>query len=269
MNGHHIKLAQNAEEFCPWDENFEAEFQSADAKFPFVLDWIETLDRCGPPFDAPIVKRITPIDVTADQTGDLLECAISLAVRSPRYRETAVALAEEMRGPIPKRERNALIGANIRFAQRNAVRNIRLGGKAMLIFSPEREFIFGDGFFHNLPIQGEHWHHPKIFAPLTPSMAVLFVRPTQYRQLPRLVTLMASPEEVDELNFSTRVYARNALFYRTEKPNVGEEFTCAKHQVFADHRHAINELCYKIPGVPPKDPQLDSVMDFMALHALK
>jgi hypothetical protein len=35
----------------------------------------------------------------------------------------------------------------------------------MIIFSPKREFIFGDGFFHNLTVQGEHWHHPKMLVP--------------------------------------------------------------------------------------------------------
>ncbi len=183
------------------------------------------------------------------------------------HRETAVSLAEHHRGCLPERERNSLIGVNIQRTLRNAVRNNGGRGKAMVILSPEREFLFGDGFFNNLTIQGEHWHHPKILAPLTPWMSVLFTRPMSYRLEPRLVTLVASPAETDALNFAVQVYARNAIFYRSERPEVEEAFTCGRHKIFADNRNSVDSLIYEIPGIPPRDENMEAVMDFIERHS--
>ena len=41
QNGHMIKLAKDPTEFCPWDENYEAEFRNADNNFPRVIDWLQ------------------------------------------------------------------------------------------------------------------------------------------------------------------------------------------------------------------------------------
>ena len=178
-----------------------------------------------------------------------------------------VALAEHLRGPLPERERNALIGANIQRTLRNAVRNLGGHGKAMVIFSPEREFIFGDGFFHNLTVQGDHWHHPKLLAPLTPWMSVLFTRPMSYSVEPRLVTFVANRAEADELNYAVQVHAREMLFYRSERPQVDEAFTCGAHKTFADSRNAVDTLIHQIPGVPPRDPRMDALMDLIDKHS--
>lgn len=266
-NGHLIKLGDDPVIGSCWDASFESEFQTADSNFPAVMDWLNSLDRCDPPFERPVRSRIRPQPVENDQFAMLFECLVSLAARSPMYRETAVSLAEHYRGPLPERERNNLIGANIQRALRNAVRNNGGGGKAMVIFSPEREFIFGDGFFHNLTIQGEHWHNPKILAPLTPWMSVLFARPMSYRTEPRLVTMVASQAEADALNYAVQVYARNAIFYRSERPEVDEVFTCGTHKVFADDRNSVDRLIYEIPGVPPRDPSLDAFLGFMDQQA--
>ena len=67
----------------------------------------------------------------------------------------------------------------------------------MVLFSSERELVFGDGFFHNIYPPGEHIYNPKILAPITPWMGVLFVRPSSYRIQPRLVTMTLSIEEAD------------------------------------------------------------------------
>ncbi|MGZ5782841.1 MAG: hypothetical protein ACXWI3_05690 [Croceibacterium sp.] len=265
-NGHLIKLGDDPAVGSVWDTSFEAEFQAPDSNFPRIIEWLNSLDRCDPPFDRPIRSRVLPQPATDEQFSALIECLVSLAARSPMYRETAASLAEHYRGPLPERERNVLIGANIQRTLRNAVRNLGDRGKAMVIFSPEREFVFGDGFFHNLTIQGEHWHHPKMLVPLTPWISVLFTRPMGYRPDPRLVTLVASPVETDELNYVIQIYARNALFYRSECPKIDEAFTCGRHKIFTNDRNAVDRLIYEIPGVPPRDPRMDDVIDLIERH---
>jgi hypothetical protein len=265
-NGHLIKLGDNPVVGSVWDTSFEAEFQRADDNFPKVIEWLNSLDRCDPPFERPIRTRIVPVTADDHQFGDMIECLVSLAARSPKQREQAVALAEDLRGPLPERERNNLIGANIQRALRNAVRNIGGRGKAMVIFSPEREFVFGDGFFHNLTVQGEHWHNPKLLVPLTPWMSVLFARPLRYATEPRLVTVVANRAETDELNHVVQVYAREMLFYRSERPQVTEAFNCAMHKIFANDRNPVDRMIYEIPGVPPRDPNMDTIIDLLERH---
>jgi hypothetical protein len=206
-NGHNIKLGDNPAISGPWDQNFENEFGVADSAFPHVIDWLDNLDRCGPPFERAIADRILRQEATDEQFNLMIECIVSLAVRSPMHREGAVALAEDMRGELPERERNQLIGLNMRHSQRNTVTRIGGRGKAMVIFSPEREFIFGDGFFHNIHAPGQHIMHPEMLVPLTPWFAVLFVQPMMYRADPQLVTFVASAAETDALNFAVQVYA--------------------------------------------------------------
>lgn len=266
-NGHLIKLGDDPAVGSCWDTSFEREFQMADNNFPRVIDWLNSLDHCDPAFDRPVSSRILSQPVELEQFAALFECLVSLAARSPMHRERAISLAEHCRGPLPERERNSLIGANIQRTLRNAVRNNGNRGKAMVIFSPEREFIFGDGFFQNLTVQGEHWHYPKMLAPLTPSINVLFTRPMSYRPEPRLVTLVASAAEADALNYAVQVYARNALFYRSERPEVDEAFTCGRHQVFANDRNSVDTLIYEIPGVAPRDPNMDAVIDLIERYS--
>lgn len=265
-NGHMIKLGDDPAEGTVWDSSFEAEFQTADDNFRKIIDWLDTLDRCDPPLERPIRDRLVVNEASDELFAKMIECLISLAARSPMYRERGVALAESLRGPLPERERNALIGANIQRALRTAVRNIGGRGKAMVIFSPDREFIFGDGFFQNLTVQGEHWHYPKLLVPLTPWISVLFARPTGYRTDPRLVTLVLTPSEVDELNFVVQVYSRDMVFYRSERPVISEEFERATHLVFTDDRNPADSLIYEIPGVQPRDPNMDAILEFMKRH---
>ena len=66
---------------------------------------------------------------------------VSHAVRSPMTREAAVSLAERFRGPLRGRERNVLIGLNIRNRQRSITDSIGTKGKFVAIYSPNREFI--------------------------------------------------------------------------------------------------------------------------------
>jgi len=183
-------------------------------------------------------------------------------VRTPMHREAAVRAAEYYRGSIGSTERNSIVGLNIRHSLRAALKNIGRGrGKAMVLYSPEREFIFGDGLFNNLNPPVDHVLNPKMLVPLTPRISVLFVRPSRYMVEPRLMTLVVSNKETDLLNNAVQVYARNAVFYRSERPIIIHDFAQAKHLVFSDQRNPVDELIHHIPGIPPRDTSLDWLVD--------
>ncbi len=131
----------------------------------------------------------------------------------------------------------------------------------MIIYSPERELIFGDGFFHNILPPTPHLLNPKILAPITPWLAILYTQPMTYRIDPKLATLTINREEADALNFAVQVYAKNHLFYRSEKPAMVDAYTQGKHLLFADDKNAVDTLIHEIPGVGPRDTSLDFIRD--------
>lgn len=262
-NGHFIKLGSTPGEPTPWDQNFETEFQKADEHFPAVIDWLEGLVY-EPRFGRARRDRFVPQPSSDELFGRLVESLTSLAIRSPMTRSAAVSLPERLRGSLPEWERNSLIAVNMRHMHRRAVEAFGVRGKAIAILSPDREFIFGDGFYHNLGSPAMAPHAPRILAPLTPRLAVLYARPMQYRPEPRLSTLVIEADEADALNQVVQIYGAQAVFYRSEKPVLTDEFRAGKHLEFTSSRNIVEMMVHDMPGVPPRDTSLDFLEDMMA-----
>lgn len=255
-NGHHIKLGNNGES-TPWDECFEPVFQKADANFPAVINWLDGLDRVARPDACDQTSRFLAQPCTDEMIGPLVECLVSLAVRSPMSREAAVGVAEHLRGPLPERERNALIGLNLRGNQRRAADSIGTRGRYAVIFSPDREFVFGDGFFHNITGTNPPLR-PCILAPVTPRITVLMARPMRYKEKPRLVTLVISASEAEAFNQVVQIYSKDKLFYRSEQPVLVDEYRRNEHRHFSGPC-IVDDLIESLPGVPPQNRALDGL----------
>lgn len=247
-NGHHIKMGSKAGEDTPFDESFEAAFHSADDHFPAVIAWLENLSR-KPSFDSPIRERFTGHPASDDEIALLVESIVSLAVRSPKTRQNAVGLAERFRGPIPERERNTLIGMNLRNCQKTLVNSIGTRGKFAALYSPDREFIYGDGFFHNISAPSMNALSTKMLVPITPRISVLFARPVAYTTEPRLSTIVVSDQEAQLLNEAVQVYAKEALFFRSDRPALIDAFRQNRFLVYSDPRNSIDTLIDEMPGV--------------------
>lgn len=257
-NGHHIKLGCNDED-TPWDQSFERVFDKADDTFPDLIKWLEGLERRPVCEVRELRQRFVPQPCTDVELARMTECAVSLAVRGPMNREASVALAEDLRGPLPTPERNALIGLNMRNSQRLIVESIGSRGKFVAVYSRGREFVFGDGFFHNVSNVQNAPMSPKLFVPITPHICVLVCRPSQYTVEPRLTTLVLDDHEVDICNSTVSVYAKNAIFFRSQQPVLTEEFNRGKHLVYAHPGNSVDFLIHSIPGVPARNTSLDHV----------
>jgi hypothetical protein len=251
--GHYIKLSRNAGETTPWDQNFEPFFDDADGGFPSVISWLQSLKREDVTEAKTLTDRFIPQNSSDEQIAQLVESIVSLAVRSPMQRQTAVAVAEAVRGGnrLHERERNTLITLNMRDSQQRAVSQIGTRGKFVVLYSPEREFIFGDGFFHNIrsPVQPYQLNSYKMLVPITPEICVLYVNPRQYNPEPRLFTFVTTPEIVDALNDVVQIYSCNSVFYRSEKPKIIPDYAERAHKGFADSRNPVDTLIAAIPGV--------------------
>lgn len=258
-NAHHIKLGDPGVS-TPWDSSFEDEFDAADSRFPEVVSWLEELQRRVTPRPR-FPDRLLSQPATDDQLRLLTECVVSLAVRSPMNREASVAAAEHLRGSLKKPERGALIAMNMRNSQRLIADSIGASAKFAVLYSQVREFIFGDGFFHNVTAVVNRPLAPTIVAPITPNIAVIVTRPTAYMVEPRLSTLVLNDGEVEVCNHAVQVYARNALFFRNDRPFIDAAFARAEHLRYAHPDNPISELVRNIPGIPPRDTSLDFLFD--------
>jgi hypothetical protein len=172
-------------------------------------------------------------------------------------REACVRTAEELRGPIRNPERDSLIGANIRHSQRLAADDIGARAKFAVLFSSEREFIFGDGFFHNLTAVVSPPMFPKVVVPITPNIRVIVTRPLGYMVEPRLSTLVLDATEVDICNHALQVYARGSIFFRSDRPHIDDSFARGLHLQYSHPDNPMDKLLRSIPGVPPRNRTLD------------
>jgi len=248
-NGHHIKLGESPGKGDPWDSSFEKEFDEADNNFSTVISWMKSLNRrymsqiC-------IRERFLPQPATEKQLKQLTESVVSLAIRSPRNREASVSLAEQLRGPLLSSERNVLIGLNMRQSQRIVSDSIGGRAKFAVLFSKNREFIFGDGFFYNFFAVANPPHSPKILAPITPWISVIICRPSSFVVEPPLSTLVLTDDEVERCNDAVQIYSRRALFFRSQQPTLSEHFLSNQHLTYANPENFTDNLINSIPGVP-------------------
>ena len=261
-NGHLIRLGPTSADQTPWDQDYEAEFQKPDNQVPNLIRWLETL-RLEERLDRPAADRFVAESMAGDRAAMLFETMISLAVRSPRTREKSVGLAERFRGPLPPHERRAILGLNHRYIYRSIVSHPPRYGKFVVLFSPHREFIFGDGFFHNISGQSTPLGGLKVLVPLTPTISVLFVNPTSYRVEPRLMTFALSAAETDTLNDAVQTYSKSEIFYRAQRPEMIEAFRLGQHFIWSDPRNPIDTLIDTIPGVDPRDLSLHDHLEAM------
>lgn len=255
-NGHFIKLGREPGTSTPWDQNFEPLFHRADDCFPAVIDWLESLtfeSRMG----HEQRSRFLPQPSSDELFAQMVESLISLAIRSPMTRESCVSSAEHFRGQLAERERNSLIALNMRDMHSRAVKSFGKSGKATAIWSPDRELVFGDGFFHNLNSPCGPPSSPKIIASLTPRLAVLYTIPTRYVAEPRLSTITINADESDAINHVTQIYARDKIYYRSEKPVLTDEYRAGMHLQLSGTGHFIDKMIHSMPGVPDRDTSFD------------
>lgn len=246
-NGHYIKLGKDGKP-DPWDENFEDVFSTADSAFPGLIRRLKALN---PSNDTPR-QRFIPQNISDEEATTITECVVSLAIRGPMNREACVALAEKFRGPLPEPERNALIGLNMRRSQRLVADAIKARAKFVAFYSREKEFIYGDGFFHNISASVNPPMAPKILAPITPHLTLLVWRPAAYVPEPRLSTIVLTSDEVDAFNEAVQIYSKNRIYFRSQQPVLSPEFQAEGHRHYSDTNNPIDRLLKSIPGANPR-----------------
>jgi len=222
----------------PWDATYEWEYDEADDGMATVVSFLEL---CLESFSNQ--KSFVEIQLQPEIDRLLCICLASLVIRSPRYRESCVALAEDFRGPLSRKERNRLIASNMR-------------GRIAFFASKNEEFIFGDGFYQNIGVNPLETSPGSMFlVPFLPHLAIMYFLPSKYSAQPRCVGRAMSADEVALVNQTTKIYSHNRLFYRHDIPSVGASFTPDKNLIYKYEDDPILELANTIPGIISRQPQ--------------
>ena len=250
-DGHNIRFDSST-----WDHTFEQDFDRPDSKFPDVVRWLTSITRNHPAAEESRNLSLHHHHPCKDSDLEqLCECLVSLAVRSPKFREGIVRLTEFVRSSVAKEEHKRIVAANLYQTYRLITHNTLGHGKFVVFVSESKEFIFGDGFYHNLSSNSQHMFNCRILAPLTPKLAVLYVLPMEYNPEPRLVTRRVDSDTVATINETVQIYSKECLFYRFEQPMLNDYFLAREHQVYVDG-DPVDELMVAIPGVRSYDYML-------------
>jgi hypothetical protein len=252
--GHDIAF----DEPSPWEHTFEHFFDRPDRNFPRIVNWLaQIVENHAPATPKQFEPYFCPHECSDEELLQLFECMLSLAIRSPRFRSGAIQFAQDIRGPVENSEKKRLAAANLKQTYSILTNDLWADGKYVVffikdrkhIFSRPREFIFGDGFYHNLNVGTQNLFGAKMLVPLTPSIAVLHARPMQYSPVPQLMTRRADPDLVDLFNETVQIYSKTCILYRSAKPKLSEHFQSGQHLQF-EHPNPIDQLIQSIPGVP-------------------
>ena len=234
-NAHHMKLGG------PWDSTFEHLFNEPDGEIVDFVGWLATLEVTLAPSERPMVERIRPEPLPHKRQQQIARITASLLARSPQIRSSIKLGTESLRrrfgfsDPVADK---SLIAGNQRGLYDAYRKRMECSGRWAILFSEEKEFITGDGFFHNFPASQDGINSGrKLVLPILPTAAIVFMLPMSNPTEPRLVTLRVSASEVDALNEITQVYAGEFLFFRDELPSLIDAFKLGQHRIFEYHGH--------------------------------
>jgi hypothetical protein len=249
----HISDAHNfVNKSSSWNFSIEHFFDEPDNKMPKVIEW---LNEFKAPMDGDSENKDFYFMLeNEDAMLDALRvCILSLAVRSPRYRESIANSIEHFRGDIGnKSEAKNIITLNINQKYKSLISSSKGKGRFVLLFSKD-EFIYGDGFYSNLKISMQSVHNLKLVVPMTPSLAVIWSNPSVMQAGPVLSSIEADCNMVRMVNHSVQVYSKEYLFYRQQQPVLIDDF---KNGTFKKY----------IYGLDPVEAMIDELIPDVGLN---
>lgn len=242
-NGHIIKFNDNPEKRSGFDQNFECFFDKADSNSNAIIKLLSEIRikhfQCES-------ESSTKSNICSSEEHELLiEIIVSLAVRSPMYRDGCMAIAEKLRGEIRALEKDRLIAINMRDALKNITNHIKNEASIYLLLSEEKEFIFGDGFYHDIPTVTIPSRAPTIVCPLTPHICVI-IDAKERKKDDSLISVALNEEEVTICNDTVQIYSKNEIFYREDKPILSEHFKDNIRKEYYPYDNPLLKLLKKI-----------------------
>lgn len=207
-NGHNIKLSGLPGGETAFDSSFESVFDRSDINFPMIVtELLELIRNHGEVF-----RKLNVSENFSDDFFCLvIECAVSLAVRSPRYREKIKSTVELYRGSLSNIENKKYIALNMKGKHETIVQEIAKNAAICILYDPQARFIFGDGFYQNIPVVTPPLTTLKLVVPFTPDITVV-VHSGMSRKYHCVNVVNLSFSELELCNSTVQIYSNNVVF---------------------------------------------------------
>ena len=230
-DGHNFFFGKNA----MWNSTFEHDFDAVDIAFPRTIQKLQlhmhkhlTLDK-----DKEVTWR------RLSQSNSLLKelCAsiASLSLRSPAHRHKIEMTISDLHrvndydiyDRFSQKQISNTVKGNIYGKLRQLTNDLFSRGVVTIVFSDQEDFIFGDGFFQNLPISDflAVLSPLKILVPITPKISLMY-HELGKKILRAIYSYKASSDDVKMINEATQIHSKNWLFYKNKPPVIGDHFKC-------------------------------------------
>lgn len=244
-----------------WETTIEHYFDAADGFMPTMVEWLSSFRTTNPQNGKP--KYLRQEDESKEL--DLIrECIVSLIVRSPKFRNSIDATVKEFRGEIEKKESKLLIASNINQKYRAIVECTKGSGKFAVLFSDDKEFIYGDGIYTNMNIHTQDSSLLKAVVPITPNMVLIWSCPTAYTSNPRLTASLASEQDIFLINHSVQVYSKDYIFYRSQTPKLISSFKDGHHKRYEYPTDPLAKIINKL--IPDESSNIYRVEPSICTH---
>ncbi len=243
-----------------WETNFEDDFLSADDSIPRVIDALLELK----PFGRTLAEFLSSIRLLFKRDRklrdlckfyhldesvqrELLLLLLSLLIRSPAHRDKYERYPSIFGLPASEDVGKGNMYQNFRFAKRLCEQELISNQYFVLVHSPLKKFIFGDGTLD--------WVTSSLLAnricgqvlmPLTPHLCVYFCTPRIMYSTPNCASLSAAPWMVDWINNIVQVYSRDKLFFLGKPPVLTESF---RQRQFFEHEKRADALIEMFDGL--------------------
>jgi hypothetical protein len=245
-----------------WESNFESEFD-IDNEIHVTIAALNTLKPYGrtPSEFIAAIKLLLKRDrslrdickfykLEENLHRNLLLLIQSLLIRSPANRFRYESYPAIFGLPPDEEVGKANMVQNYKLAKRLCQHGLISNQYFVLLHSPCKKFIFGDGSLDWLTsglignrIDG------RTLIPLTPHLCVYFCTPMKMRTSPNCASLTAAPWMVDWINEITQIYSKDKLFFLGRPAKLSEAFRQAQFFEHKERTDALIELLDEIVGI--------------------
>ena len=242
-----------------WETNFESEFD-IDNEIRVIVDALNRLKPYGRTpselialmallfrKDRALYDMCKFYDLDEQIHRNLLLLIYSLLIRSPAKRFRYEHYPQMIGFPPDENVGKANMSQNYAMAKRLCREGFMSNQYFVLLYSPIKRFIFGDGSLDWLTdelvagrIRG------RTIIPLIPHLCVYFCTPMRMRPSPNCASLSVAPWMVDWINEITQIYSKDKLYFLGREPILTEEFRTGK---FLEHKNRVDDFINMLDGI--------------------
>ena len=245
-----------------WESNFEDEFDIDNEvhKIISVLQRMKPFGRTPKEFFA-LIRMLGKKDrslrdmckfyhLDEELRRNLLLLMYSLLIRSPGNRSRYEGYPKMIGLPPDEEVGKVNMVQTYRIAKKLCQKGLTSNQYFVLIHSPLKKFVFGDGSLDWLTSSlVANRIHGRTLLPLTPHLCVYFCTPMSMRRTPNCASLSVAPWMVDWVNEITQVYSKDKIFFGGRPPKITDAFR--QHQ-FLEHKEktdALIDMLDEIAGI--------------------